>query len=130
VQHCYHMLKIRALATLHELTVFPHLRIQTNLVDRVSKYHSQASHLVRPHLNFCFNIITKIVHLRNNSRTFINRLNFPWFLNLVFFIVFHFILFLSSFSFFIPVYTNNEKIEKEYRKTIPFTIASKKMTKE
>jgi hypothetical protein len=25
------------------------------------------------------------------------------------------------------LYTNNEKIEKEYRKTIPFTIASKKI---
>jgi hypothetical protein len=25
------------------------------------------------------------------------------------------------------VYTNNEQIEKEYRKTIPFTIASKKL---
>jgi hypothetical protein len=31
---------------------------------------------------------------------------------------------LSSFAF---LYTNNEQIEKEYRKTIPFTIASKKI---
>jgi hypothetical protein len=57
-------------------------------VDRKSKYHSQASYLVRAHQSFQLNTNTRIGHLRNNFTMFINRLNFLWFLNLVFFILF------------------------------------------
>jgi hypothetical protein len=55
-----------------------------------TKYYSQVSHLVRPHQSFCLYANTRIGHLRNNSRTFTKRLNFLWFLNLVFKIVFLF----------------------------------------
>jgi hypothetical protein len=88
---------------LHELAVLPHLTTPIHLVDRRSKYPSQASHLVRSHQIFHLDTITRILHLRNNSRTFINRVNFLWSLNLVFVIMFLFFLFLSFFlSFFIP----------------------------
>jgi hypothetical protein len=86
---------------LHELVILPHFTSPTNLVDRRFKYYSQARHLVRPHQSFHLNTNTRIEHLRNNSRTFINRMNFLWFLNLVFCIMFLF--FFLSFSFFIPV---------------------------
>jgi hypothetical protein len=68
-------------------------------VDRRPKYNSQSSLLVRPYQRFCLSTNTRIGHLRNNSRTFINRLNFLWLLNLFFFIV----SFSFFFSFFIPV---------------------------
>jgi hypothetical protein len=60
-------------------------------VYRRSKYHSQACHLVRPHQSFCLRNNTRTGHPRNKSRTCINRLNFLWFLNLVFLIVFLFL---------------------------------------
>jgi hypothetical protein len=70
-------------------------------VDRSSKYHTKASHLVRPHQHFCLNTNTRIGHLRNNSRTFINRLHFLWFLNLVFLLCFlFFVLFLFLFLYY------------------------------
>jgi hypothetical protein len=42
---------------------------------------------------FCLNVNTRIRHLRKNSRTFTNRLNFLWFLNLVLFILFLFLFY-------------------------------------
>jgi hypothetical protein len=66
-QHSCHLLKT-ALTTLHELAILPHLTTPTNLVDIRSKYHSQASHLVRPHRSFHLSTNTRIRHLRNNSR--------------------------------------------------------------
>jgi hypothetical protein len=71
----------------------------TNLVDRRTKYYSQASHLVRPHQSFCLHTNTRIGHQTNSSRTFIKKLNFLWSLNLLFFIV----SFFSLLSFLIPV---------------------------
>jgi hypothetical protein len=65
-----------------------HFTMPNNLVDRRTKYYSQASHLVRPHQSSCLCSNTWIGYLRNNSRTFTKRLNFLWFLNPVFFIVF------------------------------------------
>jgi hypothetical protein len=38
------LVKTTVLTTLHKLAVLPHLTIPTNLVDRRTKYHSQASH--------------------------------------------------------------------------------------
>jgi glycosyltransferase involved in cell wall biosynthesis len=91
-------MKTTGLTTQHKLVVLPHLTIPTNLVDRRTKYHSQASHLVRPHHSFCLYANTRIGHLRNNFRTFTNRLNFLWFLNMVFFLLcFFFFLFLFLF---------------------------------
>jgi hypothetical protein len=52
-EHSCCLEKIRALTTLQQLAVLPCLTIPTNLVDRNTKYHSQASHLVRPHQIFC-----------------------------------------------------------------------------
>jgi hypothetical protein len=94
----YSLLK-KALTTLHEVAISLHLTTPTNLVDRKPKYHSQASHLVRPHQRFHLNTNTKMWHLRNNSRTFINRLNWTRFLNLYFFycVSFSFFLFLILF---------------------------------
>jgi hypothetical protein len=85
-----------ALTTQHELAVLHHLTIPTNFVDRRPKYYSQASYLLRPQQSFHLYANIRIVHIRNNSRNFIKRLNFLWFLNLVFFIV-------SFFLFFCPV---------------------------
>jgi hypothetical protein len=76
------------------MAVLPHLTIPTNLVDRRTKYYSQASHLVRQHQSLYFYANTRIGHLRKKSRTFTKRWNFLWFLNLVF---------LLCFSLFIPV---------------------------
>jgi hypothetical protein len=99
-QHSCCLLKTTALTTLHELVILLHLTTPTNLVDR----RSNTTH--KPvtwwdHISFCLNSITRIGHLRNNPRTFINRLNFLWFLKLVFFSVSVFIKFFSFFFFFI-----------------------------
>jgi hypothetical protein len=67
-------------------------------VDRKPKYHTTASNLVRPHQRFCLNTNTRIGHLRNNSRTFINRLQSLWFLNLVFLLCFFFLSFFYFYS--------------------------------
>jgi hypothetical protein len=58
-----------------------------------TKYNSQASHLVRPDHSFSLYANIRIRNLCNNSRIFNKRLNFLWFLNLVFFIVFLFFYF-------------------------------------
>jgi hypothetical protein len=81
-------MKTTALTSLQELEVLPHLTIPTNLVDRRTKYYSQHSLLVRTHQSFYLCTNTRFGHLRNNSSTFTKRLNFLWFLNLLFFIVF------------------------------------------
>jgi hypothetical protein len=81
-------MKTTALTSLQELEVLPHLTIPTNLVDRRTKYYSQHSLLVRTHQSFYLCTNTRFGHLRNNSSTFTKRLNFLWFLNLMFFIVF------------------------------------------
>jgi hypothetical protein len=70
-------------------------------MDGRSKYHWKASHLVRPHDSFCLNTNSRIEHLRNNSRTFINRLNWSRFLNLGFFFFIVFFLFSFFLSLFI-----------------------------
>jgi hypothetical protein len=78
-----------------------HLTIPTNLVDRRTKYYSQASHLVRQHQSFCWDANTRIGHLRKNSRTFTKRLYFLWFLkHKKFLIVFFFPVSLNSPSLF------------------------------
>jgi hypothetical protein len=81
---------------MHELAVLPHLTIPTYLLDRRTKCHSQANHPVRQHQTFHFYNNTKIGHLRNNSTTFIKRLNFLCFLNLVLYYV----------SFYFPILLN------------------------
>jgi hypothetical protein len=65
-------------------------KLQLTLWTQRTKYHSQASNLVRPHKSSCLYINTRIGHLRNNSRTFTKRLNFLLLLYLVFFVVFFF----------------------------------------
>jgi hypothetical protein len=80
--------KNTALTTLYKLAVLPHLTIPTNLVDRKTTYYPQTSHLVRPHQSFCLYTNARIGNLKNNFRTLTKRLNFLWFLNLVFFVVF------------------------------------------
>jgi hypothetical protein len=76
-------------------------------MDRKSKYHSQGNRLVRPQQSFHLNTNTRIAHLRNNSRTYINRMNFLWLLNLVLFnLCFFYLSFFPSFSYFIPVILN------------------------
>jgi hypothetical protein len=102
-QHSCHLLKT-ALTTLHELAILPHLTTPTNLVDIRSKYHSQASHLVRPHRSFHLSTNTRIRHLRNNSRILlIDWTTEPgsWVWCVCVCVCFFF--FLLSFSFFISV---------------------------
>jgi hypothetical protein len=70
-------------------------QIQLILWTEGTKYYSQACHLVRPHQSFHLYTNTSIEHLRNNSTTFTKRLNFLWFLNLVFYIVFYFYFYYS-----------------------------------
>jgi hypothetical protein len=84
------------------MAILSHLTTQNNLVDRRSKYHSQASHLVRPHQSFHLNTNTRIRHLRHNSRTFINRLNWTKFLKLFFNFYYYYCL---SFFFLFLFYS-------------------------
>jgi hypothetical protein len=109
-QHSCWLLKT-SLTTLHELAILLYLTTPTNLMlDKMS----QAGHPVRPHQSFCLNTSTRIGHLRNNSRTFINRLNFLRFLKLGFFVVF---LFCPFFPFFYSCIIN-------YTITIPLSLFS------
>jgi hypothetical protein len=52
-----------------------------------TKYYSQASHLVRQPQSFHLYTNTRIGHQRSNSKTFAKRLNFLWFLYLLFFLL-------------------------------------------
>jgi hypothetical protein len=70
-------------------------KFQLILWTEGTKYHSQVSHLVRPHQSFYFYANARIGQEKNNSRTISKRLNFSWFLNLVLFIV----LFLKNFNY-------------------------------
>jgi hypothetical protein len=63
-----------------------------------TKHYSQASHLVRPYQSFRLYGNTRIGHLWNNHRTFTKRVNFLWFLNLLFFILLCFLF--SNFYFY------------------------------
>jgi hypothetical protein len=68
-------------------------QFQIILWTEETKYYSQANHLEGSHQSFHLYAITRIGHLRNNSRIFTKRLNGLWFLNLVFFFtVFLFLL--------------------------------------
>jgi hypothetical protein len=62
-----------ALTILHGQADVPHFKIETNLVDRRTKYYSQT---VRSHQSFHFDNSSMTGHLRNNSRTFTKTLNF------------------------------------------------------
>jgi hypothetical protein len=102
--YSWHLVKAAALTTLHELAVLPHLTIPTNHVDRRTKYQpSQASHLMSTHQHFLLYTNTRIGHLSNNSWNFTNKLNFLWFLNMIFLLCsffFHFLVSLTSSSLF------------------------------
>jgi hypothetical protein len=87
-QHNCCLVKTTALNILHKLAELPHLTNPTDIVDRRTKYYSQASNLVRAHQSFHLYANTRTGHLRNNSRTYTKRLNILWFLKLEIFIVF------------------------------------------
>jgi hypothetical protein len=88
--------KTTTLTALHELQSYLTLYFQLILWTERTKYYTQASHLVRPHYSFHFYTNTRIGHLSYNSRIFAKRLNFLWFLNLVFF---YYVSFLKNFYY-------------------------------
>jgi hypothetical protein len=90
------LVKTTALITLQELEDLPHLPIATNPVIEGTKSYSQAKNLVRPNQSSSLYTNTRIRCLRNNSRTFTKRLNFLFFLYLVFFTCFFFSILLTS----------------------------------
>jgi hypothetical protein len=81
---CRHCLVKTALTTLHKLAVLPHLTIPTNLVDRrnqISLTSQSPGDTTSELLLICW---YQDWTPKENSRTFTKRLNFLWWLNLVF----------------------------------------------
>jgi hypothetical protein len=106
-----------ALTTLHKLADSYHLQMQITLRTEGIKYYSQASYLVKPHQSSNLYANTRIICLRNNSRTFTKKLNFL--LSLFLFVVF---VFFCVWIFFSVLLTSPTLFSYSYSYPLTFPL--------